>query len=74
MQSILKEDENEDDALVEYGKALVEVDKRTDALHVFLRVLVHKPDHVETRQQITHILRGEGGVEMVRTIGIVDRW
>lgn len=63
--SILKEDENEDDALVEYGKALVEVDKRTDALHVFLRVLVHKPDHVETRQQITHILRGEGGVEML---------
>ncbi len=68
IQSILKEDENEDEALVEYGKALVEVDKRTDALHVFLRVLVHKPDHAETRQQIAHILSGEGGVEMVRSI------
>jgi hypothetical protein len=53
---------------VEYGKALIAAEKPTDALHAFLRVLVHKPDHVETRQQITQILRGEGGIDMVRVL------
>lgn len=61
----MKEDENDDDALVEYGKALVEADNIVDALHAFLRVLVHKPTHAETRECITSILRREGGVQMV---------
>ncbi len=45
-QSLLKEDEANDDALIEYGRALIDAQKNVDALHVFLRVLVHRPGTV----------------------------
>lgn len=50
---------------MEYGKAFFDSGQRTEALHIFLRLLVRKPNHAEAREQIAKIIGAEGGTELV---------
>ncbi|KAL6069372.1 Tetratricopeptide repeat [Balamuthia mandrillaris] len=71
LMEMLKENEDNDAALTEYGKVLVAAGKPVDALHVFLRVLVHLPNDKTVRAELGKLAKKEGAEMLLLEVGQV---
>ena len=65
LQHILQQNEENTEALIEYGIIMFDNGKRVDALRVFLKLLIMKPDDKMVRSNLAKVIKGGNGVDLV---------
>eukprot|EP00029_Vermamoeba_vermiformis_P011686 TRINITY_DN649_c0_g1_i3.p1 TRINITY_DN649_c0_g1~~TRINITY_DN649_c0_g1_i3.p1 ORF type:complete len:900 (+),score=214.98 TRINITY_DN649_c0_g1_i3:369-2702(+) len=64
--NVLQANEEHFEGLYNYAIYLKDSDKRPDALRIVLNLLIKKSDHEGVREQLADLIKGPGGIDMLK--------